>query len=278
MKKRILIALAILLLVPWLGSALLFSLLSGVSVGSLLSGLRLGPAILAAYGSERLRGEAIFANLDHPQAAAVLREAFGQGVSPSDGRMLYDLIVANGYRRVLDIGTARGYGAIWFGLAAKKTGGKVTTIEIDPAVAAEACENFRRAGLADVIDSRINDGLLEVPALPGEFDFVFMDTGAPLNKQFLDLLAGRITPGGTIAAHNAFGFQATQPDFLKAITTDPGLETRIVTTFSGGISITVMRFRGAGLRPATAAFLPPAFHSYRKAVIGLTLVARRAGR
>ena len=170
-----------------------------------------------------------------------MKEAFGRGVRPSDGRMLHDLILANGYRRVLDIGTARGYGAIWFGLAAKKTGGKVTTIEIDPAVAAEARGNIRRAGLADIVDSRINDALLEIPALPGEFDFVFMDAGAPLNKQFLDLLAGRITPGGTIAAHNAFGFQATQPEFLKAITTDPNLETRIVTTFSGGISMTVVR-------------------------------------
>ena len=42
MKKRILIALAILLLVPWLGSALLFSLFSGVSAGSLLSGFATG--------------------------------------------------------------------------------------------------------------------------------------------------------------------------------------------------------------------------------------------
>ncbi len=246
MKKRILIALAILLLVPWLGSALLFSLFSGVSAGSLLSGLQLGPAILAAYGSERLRSEAIFTGLGQQQAVAVLKEAFGRGVRPSDGRMLYDLIVAKGYRRVLDIGTARGYGAIWFGLAVKKTGGKVITIEIDPAVAAEARQNISRAGFADVIESRINDALLEIPALSGEFDFVFIDTGAPLNKRFLDLLAGRITPGGTIAAHNAFGFQATQPDFLKAITTDPNLETRIVTTFSGGISIT--KVLGAGLR------------------------------
>jgi predicted O-methyltransferase YrrM len=48
---------------------------------------------------------------------------------------------------VLDVGTARGYAAVWFGLAARTTGGRVVTIEIDPQVAAEARENIRRAGL-----------------------------------------------------------------------------------------------------------------------------------
>ncbi len=244
MRKKIVFALALLVIVPWTGSALLFCILSGLSPGALVSGLWMGPAILAAYGRERLRGDEVFSGLDDARAVAVLKEAFGHGVRPSDGRLLHDLIVSNGYRNALDIGTARGYGALWFGLAMKRTGGKVTTIEIDPRLAAEARRNFRRAGLSGVIDSRSNDALREIPNLPGEFDFVFMDVGAPLNKQFLDLLANRMARGGAIAAHNAFGFQATQPEFLKAITTDARFATRIVSTFSGGISITSVKTPG----------------------------------
>jgi predicted O-methyltransferase YrrM len=157
--------------------------------------------------------------------------------------MLYDFIVEKGYRRALDIGTARGYAALWLGLAMKKTGGKLITVEVDPETADEARENFCQSGLAVIIDSRINDALLEIPALKGDFDFVFMDSGSPPNKKFLDLLHARITPGGAITAHNAGSFSSQQPDFLKAIESDPNLETRIIPTRSGGISVSVKKSR-----------------------------------
>jgi caffeoyl-CoA O-methyltransferase len=182
-----------------------------------------------------------FAGLEEGGAVALLRQAFGQGVTPSDGRMLYDLIVERGYQRALDIGTARGYAALWFALAVKKNGGKLTTIEIDPEIADEARSNFRKAGLHEVIDSRINDALLEIPAMKGKFDLVFMDPGAPLNKKLLDLLHDRMLPGGAIVAHNAANFATSQPDFLKAIQNDPRIETRIVPTPSGGISISTFK-------------------------------------
>jgi predicted O-methyltransferase YrrM len=182
-----------------------------------------------------------FAGLNDPQAEAVLRRAFGHGVTPSDGRLLYDLILQKGYKRALDIGTAQGYSSAWFGLAMKKNGGRLVTIEIDPGRAAEARKNFQEAGLADFIESRVGDALLVIPELKGDFDFVFMDTGVPLNKKFLDLLYPRITPGGAITAHNANSFVFRQPDFLKAIQTDPSLETKIVPTTSGGISLTIKK-------------------------------------
>ncbi len=182
-----------------------------------------------------------FSGLEDARAVAVLKRVVGQGVSPSDGRMLYDLIVEKGYKRVLDVGTARGYSSLWFGLAMRKTGGKVITIEIDPETADEARENFRQAGLQAAIDSRINDALLEIPAIQGDFDFVFMDPGSELNKKLFDLLKARIAPGGTITAHNASSFESEQPDFLKAVKADPTLETRIVKTSSGGILISAKK-------------------------------------
>ncbi len=130
-----------------------------------------------------------FAGLEDSRALPVLKRVLGQGVSPSDGRMFHDLIVERGYHRALDIGTAEGYAALWLGLAMKKNGGRVITVEIEPETADKARENIRQAGLEAVVDSRINDALSEIPALKGDFDLVFMDTGAPLNKKLFDLLA-----------------------------------------------------------------------------------------
>ena len=91
-----------------------------------------------------------FAGLEDSRALPVLKRVIGQGVSPADGRMFHDLIVERGYHRALDIGTAEGYAALWLGLAMKRNGGQVITVEIEPETADRARANIRQAGLEGV--------------------------------------------------------------------------------------------------------------------------------
>jgi predicted O-methyltransferase YrrM len=63
----------------------------------------------------------------------------------------------------------------------------------------------------------------------------------PLNDRVLDLVYDRVPPGGLVVAHNALGFRLAQPGFRKAIRDDPRLETAIVPTLSGGLSITTKK-------------------------------------
>lgn len=233
MVKRIAIGLSF----SWLALALIYCFLVGPSARDLLAGLALPPKLVA----ELLRPGRPFAGLDHPQAVSLLRQAFGEGVTPADGRVLHDLVVARGYKHGLDLGTARGYAALWIALAMARTGGRLVTIEIDSRQAAEARRNFRRAGLEAGIDSRINDALAEIPALTGEFDFVFLDLGAPLNLKVLELLAPRIPPGGALVAHNAIFLKSTQPGYLEALR--PDFDTTAVPTLSGGIAVSIKTLR-----------------------------------
>jgi predicted O-methyltransferase YrrM len=149
---------------------------------------------------------------------------------------MHDLIVARGYKRGLDVGTAHGYSALWFGMALARAGGTVVTIEIDPATAELARTHFRRAGLGAAIDSRVNDAFKEIPALEGDFDFVFLDTGMGEDQRFLDLLRARIRPGGALMAHNATFMRWQQPEFWKAIHA-PEFETRVF----GRVVVAVLR-------------------------------------
>jgi caffeoyl-CoA O-methyltransferase len=204
-----------------------------------VSALGFAAALVAAWWSGA-DGRAA-ARLANPQAAITLGRGYGQGFTATDGELLHNLIVERGFKRVLDIGTAHGYSAIWFALAVRKTGGRVVTLEIDPAAARKARENFRDAGVSDRIDSRVADALVEIPRLASDFDFVFMDVGAPLNKELLNLVHTHVPAGGAIAAHNAFSFYFNQREFLKAIRNSPEWETRIVPTRSGGISISVKK-------------------------------------
>jgi predicted O-methyltransferase YrrM len=167
------------------------------------------------------------AGLPETPALHVIRTmGHGHGVTAAEGRHMYELIVARRYRRGLDVGTAHGYSALWFGMAVAPAGGSVATIEIDPATAETARANFRRAGLGPAIDSRVNDAFEEIPLLQGDFDFVFLDTGLGQDQRFLDLLRARIRPGGAVMAHNASFMRWQQPEFWASIHT-PEFETHV---------------------------------------------------
>jgi predicted O-methyltransferase YrrM len=86
-------------------------------------------------------------------------------VSEEDGRFLRVLIASTGAKRVLEIGAASGYSAIWMGLGLRQTGGRLTTIEYDPVRAREAADNVRRAGLQDVITVISGDAFKVIPTL-----------------------------------------------------------------------------------------------------------------
>ncbi len=123
-------------------------------------------------------------------------------VPASDGKLLYDIIVKKGYTKGLEIGTSTGHSAIWIAWAFSKTGGKLTTIEIDKNRYEEAIANFRAAGLSDYIDARLADAHELVRDLPGPFDFVFSDADKNWYVNYFRDAAPKLEAGGCFAAHN----------------------------------------------------------------------------
>jgi predicted O-methyltransferase YrrM len=165
----------------------------------------------------------------------------GMNVSAEDGRLLYDIILDMGYKRGLEIGTSNGYSALWLGLAFKETGGNLVTLEIESKRAREAQENFEHAGLDDIIDSRINDALKEIPALDGKFDFVFIDAWKPDYFKYLKLILPKMKPGGVITAHNVTSQGSSMRDFLDEIQQNPKLSTTIDRSSRAGVSISYVK-------------------------------------
>ena len=109
-------------------------------------------------------------------------------VSEEDGRFLRVMVASSGAKRALEIGAADGYSAIWIGLGLRQTGGRLTTIEYDPARARGAAENIRRAGLADIVTVVPGDAFQQIPKLAGTVDFVFLDAWKRDYKRFFDLV------------------------------------------------------------------------------------------
>jgi predicted O-methyltransferase YrrM len=162
-------------------------------------------------------------------------------VQPEDGRVLRILTEALGAGHVCEIGTSNGYSAIWFCLALKATGGRLTTYEIDRQRAALARENFRRAGVADIVTLVEGDAHEEVVKLTDPIDILFLDADKSGQLDYLQKLLPLVRPGGLILAHNTANYAFSMRDYLDAVTTDPRLETKFIHKHDQGIGVTLKK-------------------------------------
>jgi caffeoyl-CoA O-methyltransferase len=159
-------------------------------------------------------------------------------VPEADGRVLYDLIVQNTFTRAVEIGTSTGHSGLWIAWALSKTGGRLITIEIDPARHRTAVANFEDAGLSGYIDARLADAHELVPQLEGPFDFVFSDADKDWYTNYLHALWPKLTSGGCFTAHNVSMRQRGITEFLEAARALPDGTTRIDRSSPAGLSIT----------------------------------------
>jgi len=162
-------------------------------------------------------------------------------VPASDGKLLYDLIVDNGYTRALEIGTSTGHSSVWMAWALSKTGGKLLTIEIDESRHRQALENFAEAGVADYIDARLGDAHELVKELEGPFDFVFSDADKGWYKNYFLDVDPKLEVDGCFTAHNVTGSRRWGTgEFYAYVLTLPNYETTLNRT-GGGLSISFKR-------------------------------------
>lgn len=158
-------------------------------------------------------------------------------VPAADGKVLFDLVVAHGFRRGLEIGTSTGRSTLWIAWAMSKTGGHLTTIEIDPRRHAQARENLAAAGLDGFVDARLGDAHELVPALEGPFDFVFSDADKDWYTRYFDAVDPKLQPGGCFTAHNVLQPMWGIAEFLERVRSRQDYETRIERSSSSGISV-----------------------------------------
>lgn len=159
-----------------------------------------------------------------------------RNVPPQDGRLLRLLTETMNAKNVVEIGTSTGYSGIWFGVALQKTGGKLTTFEIDAQRAATARANFKRAGMADIITLVEGNAHDKVKQLKDQIDILFLDADKEGYVDYLNKLLPLIRPGGLIIGHN-INPRMVDPKYMEAITTNPNLETIVRT----GVSITLKK-------------------------------------
>jgi caffeoyl-CoA O-methyltransferase len=157
-------------------------------------------------------------------------------VPVADGRMLRLMAEAMGAKQALEIGTSTGYSGLWLCLGLQKTGGKLTTYEIDPGRAADARRHFKEAGVDQIVTVVEGDAHQKLKEHKEMVDLVFIDADKGGYVDYLKQIRPLLRPGGVILAHNT----GQVPDYINAVTSSPDLET-VFYTQGGGMSMTLKK-------------------------------------
>jgi predicted O-methyltransferase YrrM len=144
-------------------------------------------------------------------------------ITPDTGRFLWILVHAAKATRILEVGTSNGYSTIWLADAARETGGRVVTLEVNPDKVRQAETNLSRAGLAAFVDIRVGQAAETLATLAGPFDFVFLDADRAGYRTYLDLVLPRLTTRALLVADNVVSHRHELEAYLSRVKSDPRL-------------------------------------------------------
>lgn len=207
-------------------------------------------SVTTAFGQRSRRG--ISANAENEALSApkddgerrilgVIEEMTSGGgtylsVPISDGKMLRILTESCLAKRVVEVGTSTGYSGLFFALALSRTGGRLTTHELDEGRAATARSNFAKAGVSQLVTLVQGDAHETTKNVKGPVDVIFLDADKEGYVHYLKTLLPTLRPGGLLLAHNT----GMVPDYLAAVRADQALDT-VIYSGGGGLSVTLKK-------------------------------------
>ena len=145
-------------------------------------------------------------------------------VGPAVARVLYQLAVISGAKKIFEMGSAIGYSTIWWARGVGD-GGKVIYTDGDPKRAEKARRYFDRAGVAKRIDVRVGDALEFLSEEKQPYDIIFNDVDKTDYPRVFRLALPRLKSGGLFISDNVlWSGKLNQPN--------PDEKTRAILEFN----------------------------------------------
>ena len=160
-------------------------------------------------------------------------------VAPTTGRILFALAASQAGVEVIEIGGSRGYSSIWLAAGARILGGRLVSLEHDPA----KCEAWRRnvadAGLEEWAELVEGDAHATLQATQDVFDIVFLDAEKDDYEALFALARPLLEPGGLVLADNVLSHADTLGAYSAARQADPSLSS-VTVPLDRGLELTVV--------------------------------------
>jgi len=160
-------------------------------------------------------------------------------VEPTTGRFLFALVAPQTACEVLELGGSRGYSTIWLGAGVRYLGGRVLSVEQDPAKAEAWRRNVADAGLGDWCELVEADAFGVLGELEDIFDVAFLDAWKGDYEALFALARRRLEPGGLVVADNVLSHAETLGAYSEARQSDPTLAS-VTVPLDRGLELTVV--------------------------------------
>ncbi len=160
-------------------------------------------------------------------------------VAPTTGRFLFALAACQAGVEVLEIGGSRGYSSIWLAAGARVLGGRVVSLELDPAKCGAWRANITAAGLEEWAELVEGDAFETLHATEDTFDLVFLDAEKGDYEALFALARRLLEPGGLVVADNVVSHAETLGAYSAARQADPAL-TSVTVPLDRGLELSVV--------------------------------------
>jgi caffeoyl-CoA O-methyltransferase len=175
------------------------------------------------------RVRAVLARLEAEDADERARglppEQRGRQVARTTGQFLFAFVAPQTDCEVIEIGGSRGYSTIWLAAGARYLGGRVLSLEHDPAKAEAWHANVDEAGLSDWAELIEGDAFETLRQIDDVFDVVFLDAEKEQYEQLFAEARTKLEPGGVVIADNVLSHEETLGAYSRARQSDPTLES-----------------------------------------------------
>lgn len=143
-------------------------------------------------------------------------------------------------KSALEIGTSNGYSGIWIAKALKETGGKLITLEYWEKRSSLAVENFKKAGVNDIITTITGDAIEILKEMnekkSHKFDFIFVDANKAEYIEYFKSYDDLLDFDGIIVSDNILSHYKKTKDFVETLMNHPNYQNQILN-FDAGIML-----------------------------------------
>jgi predicted O-methyltransferase YrrM len=160
-------------------------------------------------------------------------------VEPTTGRFLFSLVAPQTDCEVLEIGGSRGYSSIWLAAGVRNLGGRVLSLEHDPAKIDAWRRNVEDAGLTDWAELREGDAFQQLRGVDDVFDVVFLDAEKGDYEELFPLARERLEPGALVVADNVLSHPDPLAEYSAARQADPSLLS-VTVPLDRGLELSVV--------------------------------------
>jgi predicted O-methyltransferase YrrM len=160
-------------------------------------------------------------------------------VEPTTGRFLFSLVAPQTDCEVLELGGSRGYSSIWLAAGVRYLGGRVLSLEHDPAKVEAWRRNVEEAGVREWAELVEGDAFELLPRIDDVFDVVFIDAEKDDYEELFGLARERIEPGGIVVADNVLSHPDPLAGYSAARQADPTLLS-VTVPLDRGLELSVV--------------------------------------